>query len=269
MSSSLATDKSSDLPSILAACFGIGAFGLALGLTYPLLTVLLMERGIAPHVIGLNAATMGVGIAISTVFMSRLTARHGAGSLITAGLLGAAGVILAFGFTDSIAVWFGLRVALGFAVNAVFVLTEAWVNAAAADGIRGRAVGGFTLSLSAGFALGPPGDSPAGGRIGASLRGVRGPGVDDCDRHRAHVAPRQGRGADRSRGIAQAIRSGRTAAGDHGHGLRVLRLDHDLDDAGLFPRQGDERRRVVGNGVRRPFRDDPDWRAHRRFQTMK
>jgi len=157
MSSSVAANRSSDLPSILAACFGIGAFGLALGLTYPLLTVLLMERGVAPHVIGLNAATMGVGIAISTVFMSRLTASHGAGSLITAGLLGAAAVILAFGFTDSIAVWFGLRVALGFAVNAVFVLTEAWVNASAADGIRGRAVGGFTLSLSAGFALGPLG----------------------------------------------------------------------------------------------------------------
>jgi MFS family permease len=157
MSSSAATGKPSDLPSIVAASFGIGAYGLALGLTYPLLTELLMARGVSPHVLGLNAATMGVGIAISTVTLARITARYSAGALITAGLFAAAAVILAFGFTDSLAVWFGLRILLGFAVNTVFVLTEAWVNQAAADEIRGRAVSGFTLALSAGFAVGPLG----------------------------------------------------------------------------------------------------------------
>ncbi len=154
---SIATRKTSDFPSILAASFGIGAFGLALGLTYPLLTLLMAERGVPSHIIGLNAAAMGIGIALSTLVMSRLTARFSPGFLITVGLLGSAAVILAFGMTDDIAVWFALRIFLGFNVNAVFVLTEAWVNEAAADNIRGRAVSGYAMSLTIGFALGPLG----------------------------------------------------------------------------------------------------------------
>lgn len=157
MPSTLIHDKTTDFPSIFAACFGIGAFGLALGLTYPLLTLLLAERGVAPYVIGLNAAAMGIGIAISTIFMPYFTNRFRAGSLIVAGLLSTAVVMIAFSSTDSLTAWFGLRIVLGFCVNAVFVLTEAWVNAAASDRIRGRAVSGYTMSLSAGFAIGPLG----------------------------------------------------------------------------------------------------------------
>lgn len=152
-----ATRTSTDFPSVFAASFGIGAFGLALGLTYPLLTLLMAERGVGAHIIGLNAASMGIGIALSTVFMTRLTRRFNTGLLITAGLLGSAAVILAFGFTDNIAVWFALRVVLGFNVNAVFVLTEAWVNEASTNEFRGRAVSGYGMSLTAGFALGPLG----------------------------------------------------------------------------------------------------------------
>ena len=157
MPSTLIHDKTTDFPSLFAASLGIGAFGLALGLTYPLLTLLLAERGVAPHVIGLNAAAMGIGIAVSTVFMPYLTNRFRAGSLIVAGLFSSALVMLAFSSTDSLSAWFVLRIVLGFCVNAVFVLTEAWVNAAASDRIRGRAVSGYTMSLSAGFAIGPLG----------------------------------------------------------------------------------------------------------------
>lgn len=157
MSSIDATRRTSDFPSILAASFGIGAFGVALGLTYPLLALLLAGRGVEPQIIGLNAAAMGVGILISTVAMSHLTARLHPGTVITLSLFGSAAIILAFGFTDDLWTWFALRVALGFAVNAVFVLTEAWVNEASTDEIRGRAVSGYTMALTTGFALGPLG----------------------------------------------------------------------------------------------------------------
>ena len=157
MSSSAPSRESTDIPLILAASFGIGAFGLALGLTYPLLTLLLAERGVSPHVIGLNAASMGLGIAVSTIFLPSLTSCFRHGGLIVAGLLGAAATMLAFSLTGNILAWFVLRMALGFCVNTAFVLTEAWVNAAASDRIRGRAVSGYTMSLSAGFAIGPLG----------------------------------------------------------------------------------------------------------------
>ena len=157
MAETLSVKKTSDFASILAACFGIGAFGLALGLTYPLLTLLMAERGITPFIIGLNAAAMGVGVAISTVTISWLTQRFSAGTLIVASLIASAVVILSFGTTDQLYAWFALRIILGFCVNAVFVLTEAWVNAACTDDIRGRAVSGYTMSLSAGFAFGPLG----------------------------------------------------------------------------------------------------------------
>lgn len=157
MSCASAESSQTDIVSVLAASAGIGVFGLALGLTYPLLTLLLVAQGVAPHVIGLNAAAMGVGIVISTVTIPWLTARYSAGTLMVAGLLGAACMITGFALTDNVALWFALRIALGFCVNAVFVLTEAWVNAAASESVRGRAISAYTMALSAGFAIGPIG----------------------------------------------------------------------------------------------------------------
>ncbi|MEM7445291.1 MAG: MFS transporter [Pseudomonadota bacterium] len=157
MSSPPTEAKQPDFPSIVAACVGIGAFGLALGLTYPLLSILLAERDVPLSIIGLNAASMGLGIALSTVLIARLTAWIRAGLLIAGGLMGAAIIIFAFGLTSNLYVWFLLRVLLGFNVNAAFVLTEAWVNEASADHMRGKAIGAYTFAMTGGFAIGPLG----------------------------------------------------------------------------------------------------------------
>jgi MFS family permease len=51
--------------------------------------------------------------------------------------------------------WFPLRFAMGVASEAVFVLTEAWVNEQSDEASRTRSIALYTAALSTGFALGP------------------------------------------------------------------------------------------------------------------
>ncbi len=158
-----------DWSSILAIIVGIGAFGLALGLTYPLVSLLLAARGVSEGLIGLNAATMFAGQAVATLVLPQLAARIRPARLIILGLLLAAVSVLALVATEDLTVWFLARFALGFGVNQVFVLGEVWMNAATPDRLRGRIASAFETSLAAGFALGPLGIPVFGESHGLAL----------------------------------------------------------------------------------------------------
>ncbi len=146
-----------DWPAILAIIVGIGAFGLALGLTYPLVSLLLDQRGVSDSLIGLNAATMFLGQAVATLGLPWLAARMRPTRIIIGGLLLAAVSVLALASSDALSVWFIARFTLGFGVNQVFVLGEVWMNSACPDRLRGRVASAFETSLAGGFAVGPLG----------------------------------------------------------------------------------------------------------------
>lgn len=137
-----------------AVLASIGIFGLALGLSYPLLSLLLKARGVSDTMIGINSAMTGVGMLLSCALLPRLLCLAGARRLMLAGLIGSAGTMLAFPLFDSLAVWFVLRVMLAFSLNMSFVVAEAWMNSIAADAARGRVMGLFTTVNVAGFGLG-------------------------------------------------------------------------------------------------------------------
>jgi MFS family permease len=160
-----ATDAA-DWTSIVAVTIGITTFAVALGLTYPLVSLLLLERGVSETMIGLNAAAFMLGLGASTLAMPRLTVLARPRNLITVCLVFAAVVLYGFRAFNDLAVWFLLRFALGFCVNTIYVLGEAWLNAAATDSVRGRAAGIYSGGMAAGFALGPLGISVFGAENG-------------------------------------------------------------------------------------------------------
>ena len=146
-----------DWPSIIAVTLGITAFATAQGLTYPLLSFLLKDAALSEGLIGLHAAAYMVGLVVSVLTLPALNAYARAGTLIVAGLAIAAAALVGFALTENLIFWFFLRFVLGYCVNTIYVLGEAWLNAAANDRVRGRVTGVYGAGMSFGFAIGPLG----------------------------------------------------------------------------------------------------------------
>ncbi len=133
----------------------ISVFGLTYGLTAPLLALLMARQGASDALIGINSAMHAVGILATTFTLPRLAARFGPRRLILAALGVAVVSLVLIAASPSYWPWFGLRIVLGAAVNALFVLSETWINQVADDATRGRTMAIYTSSLALGFAVGP------------------------------------------------------------------------------------------------------------------
>ncbi|WP_422365413.1 MFS transporter [Pelagibius sp.] len=144
-----------DWPCVAALIACIGVFGLALGLTYPLLSLMMAEAGMSDFAIGLNGAMTGVGLVLSTFFLPRLIRLLGGFRLVVLSLLIAAAGMLLFPVTNPEVHWFPLRIIVGASLNAIFVVSEAWLNTVTAERIRGRVIGVYATVMAAGFAAGP------------------------------------------------------------------------------------------------------------------
>jgi len=125
------------------------------GLTYPLLA-LILDRMAAPEwVIGINAATMPVGMILAAPLTPRLMHRWGGYRLTVASLVISAACLLAIGAIPDAVLWMPLRLLMGLALACILIVNESWINEIASDAYRGRIIGVYSAVLSAGFALGP------------------------------------------------------------------------------------------------------------------
>jgi len=140
---------------IVAAISTIGVFCLTTGLSYPLLALILENRGTSTGLIGLNAAMTPLGIIVSSPFIPMLTRRMGAWFMCVASLCLAAVLLVLLGVFRDVMIWFPLRFLLGVANTVIFITSEAWINQLAEPGIRGRTIGLYTTIAAARFALGP------------------------------------------------------------------------------------------------------------------
>ena len=233
-----------DRHSVATVTLGISAFAVAQGLTYPLISLPLVERGVSELVIGLNAAAFMLGLGASVLVVPALAARLRAGQVIVAGLVGSAAVLPGFATLDALPAWFALRFALGFRVNAIYVHGEAWPNAATADAVRGRVSELYAAGMSAGFGLGPLAIPLLGTDDGLAFAAcaVR-------HLHERAVAARSGppRGDARRRGVGLLARLRRRRRRRPGRGGRARRA---RARHGIRARRGDESRggRVRGDG---------------------
>ncbi|GAB4225003.1 MAG: MFS transporter [Kiloniellaceae bacterium] len=137
----------------LALCMGV--CGLALGLSYPLFSLVLAAAGVDDFQNGVSGAMTGLGILVSTFAVPAMLARLGTRRALLLGLAGTAACLTLAPFTGPSAFWLPLRFALGCCINVVFIVTEVWLNTTAADDQRGRMIGLYTAAMAAGFAAGP------------------------------------------------------------------------------------------------------------------
>lgn len=140
----------------LAGIFScIGVYGITAGMSLPLMSLILEERGYDRTIIGLNAATMAVALLACSPFMPRIIGRFGFRKVILISLLLEGGAFLALGLTDNIVAWFVLRVVMGAATTGLFLAGETWINQVAIEASRGRVMALYTTVLALTFAIGP------------------------------------------------------------------------------------------------------------------
>ncbi|MBP2231164.1 MFS family permease [Azospirillum agricola] len=129
-------------------------FGLTYSLSAGLIALDLAARNLSETFIGANAAMHALGVLAMAVLLPRIVAALGIRRLVVGALVLAALVLAAFPATP-IWLWFPLRILLGAASEALFVLSETWTNSLSTEATRARAMAVYTAALSVGFALGP------------------------------------------------------------------------------------------------------------------
>jgi len=144
-----------DWRNLSAAIAAIAVFGFALGLMFPLLSLLLEQRGYSDDVIGLNAAMSPIGILIFSVIIPTLSRRYGHKRVALVAAFVTALLILAYKVLWPIEWWFVLRLLQGMSVSTLFVLSEAWVVKFSEGRHRGKIVALYASVLSVSFGAGP------------------------------------------------------------------------------------------------------------------
>lgn len=138
-----------------AAIASISAVGIALGLGLPLLSVILEQRGISPTMIGANTAVAGAASLLAAPFITPIARRLGVRLTMAISIVAASVSALGFYYLTPFWTWFPLRLVFHFAITALFILSEFWINAASPPRKRGFVLGIYATFLSLGFAIGP------------------------------------------------------------------------------------------------------------------
>jgi len=140
---------------VIAACSAITVFGLAFGMTYPLLSLILEERGVSTELIGLNSAMMPLGILLFSPVIPYFSNKYGAKRLAAVAALATGIFILCYKAFDNLGAWFVIRLLQGMSVATLFVLSEAWIVGSSSKEHRGKVVAIYASVLSLSFGAGP------------------------------------------------------------------------------------------------------------------
>jgi len=140
------------LIAILSACI---AYGTGMGLTLPLLSLILERMGVPGSLNGLNLATAGLSALVITPYVPGWIHKIGTAQLLVAALAVAAAALVTIYHVPSLWLFFPARFVLGSALNALFVVTEFWINRLADERNRGRYVALYTICMAGSFGIGP------------------------------------------------------------------------------------------------------------------
>ena len=143
------------LPSLAAVIATAAVFGLTYSLSAALIALDLAERGAPRSLIGINAAMHALGVLAIAPVLPRVVGRIGPRRMTLGALVVAAIVLALFPAMPGIWLWFPLRFLLGAASEALFTLSETWVNQLSEERSRARSMATYVAALSVGFALGP------------------------------------------------------------------------------------------------------------------
>jgi len=140
--------------SLAAAICCTAVAGIAMGLTWPLLALILRQQGLSNSMIGLSSTTQALAVFLVAPLAPRLVVGFGLVPTILACAAVTLTTLLLLPLFPDVYVWFPIRLALGAGTITLFMATETWANQIAREESRGRVVGLYGLLWSAGFAAG-------------------------------------------------------------------------------------------------------------------
>jgi MFS family permease len=141
--------------SIAAAIAAVAVFGVGIGQGGPLLSLTLEARGVDATLNGITAGSAFVGVMLGSMLTPRGIRLLGMRPFLILCFLAEIIVFPLLHLSDSLAVWSLLRMLGAVFGSAIFTASEAWITLLAGTASRGRVLGLYAATLSAGMGLGP------------------------------------------------------------------------------------------------------------------
>ncbi|WP_139490552.1 MFS transporter [Brevibacillus dissolubilis] len=131
--------------------------GMSQGLTLPLLSIMLEERGVSSIANGLNAAALYIGVFLVSPWLETPIRRLGYRTTILIGLTLVTISTVLIPFFSSLTVWFILRFLMGVGDSSLHYSTQIWMTDITTPERRGRDISLYGLAYGVGFGIGPLG----------------------------------------------------------------------------------------------------------------
>ncbi|HWA44813.1 MAG TPA: MFS transporter [Hypericibacter adhaerens] len=141
--------------SLFIAMVCIASVGTTMGLTWPLLSLILDSRGVSSGLIGLSAASQALSVFAVAPLAPAVIARFGVLRVVTGAIVATAAMFALLPLHIDPYVWMPIRFLLGGSVGLLFIAGQTWINQTAIDESRGLVGGVLGFLWSAGFAFGP------------------------------------------------------------------------------------------------------------------
>ena len=141
--------------------FGIGCalvnnvlVGVGSGIYFPLLPLRLDMMGESPASVGFHAIASSAGVLLVAPYMSTWLSRLGAPAVIAIGCAVAALPAALMALEEDYWLWFAMRLFMGCGLAIHWVGSDAWLNQAATEKIRGRVLSFYVVSYIGGVSGG-------------------------------------------------------------------------------------------------------------------
>lgn len=151
----MTTDKDTRLRGIVACIAATSSMTVTLGLTWPLLAIMLERQGVPAWLNGLSASTQMLAILVVAPLGPRLIGWLGTVRVMVLGIVVMVAALLLLPVFPNVWAWFPIRFLLGLAAELIFTGGDIWINQLARDSTRGRLIGVYGTFLHAGFGVGP------------------------------------------------------------------------------------------------------------------
>jgi MFS family permease len=139
------------LVAVLASLF-VGSIGL--GMTSPLIGLVMNAAGFSGSVIGLNTAMFAAAIVLFAPAAPRLMRRYGSAAFLIASLAISAVMLLVIRLFEPGWIWFPIRLLIGCGFAGLWVVSESAINQLATERRRGLLIGIYSTIHTLGFAGG-------------------------------------------------------------------------------------------------------------------
>ncbi|MFC5407232.1 MFS transporter [Cohnella soli] len=131
--------------------------GMSQGLLLPLLSILTEHAGISSDLNGMNSAALYIGVFCTMFFIEKPVAKFGYKRVILTGIGLVACSTMLFPASDSLVVWFVLRLLVGVGDSSLHYATQLWIVSSSPANRRGRNLSLYGMAYGTGFSVGPLG----------------------------------------------------------------------------------------------------------------